>query len=184
MPIVPDTKNWTWVLERPCPECGFDSSTLAAADVAGLIRSNAALWQEVLQRSERELTVRPSDDRWSALEYACHVRDVFGLYEERLRLMLDQEDPTFSDWDQDAAAVEQRYNDQDPADVARDLADGAAVLADSFDGVDGAQWQRAGTRSDGSHFTVDSFARYLIHDPIHHIWDVEQGFAELAERSP
>lgn len=20
--IVPDTKDWTWVLERPCPECG------------------------------------------------------------------------------------------------------------------------------------------------------------------
>ena len=24
MPITPDTKNWTWVLERPCPDCGFD----------------------------------------------------------------------------------------------------------------------------------------------------------------
>jgi hypothetical protein len=22
--ITPDTKDWTWVLERACPECGFD----------------------------------------------------------------------------------------------------------------------------------------------------------------
>ena len=22
--ITPDTKDWTWVLERTCPECGFD----------------------------------------------------------------------------------------------------------------------------------------------------------------
>jgi hypothetical protein len=25
MTIVPDTKDWTWVLRRPCPECGFDT---------------------------------------------------------------------------------------------------------------------------------------------------------------
>ena len=25
VPIVPDGKDWTWVLERPCPECGFDA---------------------------------------------------------------------------------------------------------------------------------------------------------------
>jgi len=24
MPIMPDTKDWTWVLRRACPECGFD----------------------------------------------------------------------------------------------------------------------------------------------------------------
>jgi hypothetical protein len=23
--IVPDTKDWTWVLDRPCPECGLDT---------------------------------------------------------------------------------------------------------------------------------------------------------------
>ena len=25
--IEPDTKDWTWVLDRPCPECGFEAST-------------------------------------------------------------------------------------------------------------------------------------------------------------
>ena len=25
MSITPDTKDWTWVLERPCPECGFEA---------------------------------------------------------------------------------------------------------------------------------------------------------------
>lgn len=29
MAIVPDTKDWTWVLERACPECGFDASSFA-----------------------------------------------------------------------------------------------------------------------------------------------------------
>ena len=30
MTIIPDTKDWTWVLQRPCPECGFTVETFAA----------------------------------------------------------------------------------------------------------------------------------------------------------
>ncbi len=34
--ITPDTKDWTWVLERPCPDCGFVASDVAAADVGSV----------------------------------------------------------------------------------------------------------------------------------------------------
>ena len=40
MPIVPDDKDWTWVLQRPCPECGFDASALAPEGVAPLLRAD------------------------------------------------------------------------------------------------------------------------------------------------
>jgi hypothetical protein len=33
-------------------------------------------------------------------------------------------------------------------------------------------WSRPGHRSDGAVFTIDSFTRYLLHDPLHHLWDV------------
>jgi hypothetical protein len=52
-------------------------------------------------------------------------------------------------------------------------------LADRFDGVKGKQWGRTGTRSDGARFTVESFARYLIHDTMHHLHDVERGYSRL-----
>lgn len=178
MPIVPDLKDWTWVLERRCPECGFDAGTVPTDSVAALIRSNARAWGDVLASSER-LSERPSDDRWSSLEYACHVRDVFRIYDERLHLMLDREDPTFANWDQDASAVEDRYNEQAPGVVARELTDAASTLAASLDGVTGEQWHRTGARSDGARFTIDTFIRYLVHDPIHHIWDVDQNRAAL-----
>jgi hypothetical protein len=178
MPIVPDDKDWTWVLDRPCPECGFDASTVPAHSVADLIRSNARAWSDLIDSSKR-LSERPSDDRWSSLEYACHVRDVFRIYDERLHLMLDEDDPTFANWDQDASAVEDRYNEQNPRKVVRDLNDAAATLAASFDEVSGDQWRRTGTRSDGARFTIDTFGRYMVHDPIHHIWDVEQNRVAL-----
>jgi hypothetical protein len=178
MPIVPDTKNWTWVLERRCPECGFDAGTLDPDDVAGLIRDNLPAWRPLLAGSAH-VAERPADDRWSALEYACHVRDVYRLYDVRLHLMLDQDDPTFPDWDQDEAAVTDGYARQDPAVVLDELERAGADLARSFDAVHGDAWARTGTRSDGTHFTVDTFARYLIHDPVHHLWDVAQGLAQL-----
>ena len=172
MPIEPDSKDWTWVLERPCPECGFDASTFPAAEVAALIRSNAVAWERLLSGRPDDLRRRPGDERWSPLEYACHVRDVCRLYDERLELMLRDDDPLYANWDQDATAAEDDYNAQDPSTVATELRSAAHGLAEAFDQVEGAQWQRTGRRSDGAEFTVDSFSRYLVHDPVHHLFDV------------
>lgn len=168
--IVPDTKDWTWVLRRPCPECGFDTSTFAREEVATLLRANAAEWPEVL--AAPDVRERPRPDRWSPLEYACHVRDVFRLYAQRLDLMLAQDDPDFENWDQDASAVEACYGGQDPATVSAELVAAGDVLADGFAGVSGEQWERTGNRGDGARFTIESFARYFIHDPVHHLYDV------------
>lgn len=177
MPITPDTKDWTWVLQRTCPECGFDVRTFPRENVGSMIRDNARQWERLL--AQPLVTVRPSDDVWSALEYGCHVRDVFRLYESRLEMMLVEEDPTYPNWDQDAAALAARYNEQDPLEVGVQLTAAAELLADRFDAVRDDQWERTGTRSDGARFTIESFARYLIHDPVHHVHDVERGFAAL-----
>jgi hypothetical protein len=172
MAIVPDDKDWTWVLERRCPECGFDASSCAPASVPGLLRANAGAWGRVLAGPASELRRRPSSDRWAPLEYACHVRDVCALYHRRLGLMLAEDDPLYPNWDQDATAVEQDYLGQDPAAVAPELRVAAEVLAAAFEHVEGAQWDRPGRRSDGAVFSVASFSRYMIHDPVHHLYDV------------
>ncbi len=171
MPITPDSKDWTWVLERPCPECGFESAAVERNRVGSLIVGNARSWQDVLNRPSG-VGDRPSDDRWSTLEYGCHVRDVFRLYHRRLLLMLTEDNPTFANWDQDATALQDRYDEQDPQQVADDLNLAAAELAGAFDHLAEDQWTRTGKRSDGAHFTVESFARYMIHDPVHHLHDV------------
>lgn len=171
MTIVPDTKNWTWVLERPCPECGLDTRSFDGAAVAGMIRANAAAWQDVLT-GPGDVRRRPEPAKWSALEYGCHVRDVYRLFGERLELMLTQDGPRYPNWDQDATAIADRYSEQDPAVVAADLSAAAGALAGRLAGLAGDQWGRTGSRSDGAEFTVESFARYLIHDPVHHIYDV------------
>jgi hypothetical protein len=170
MPIAPDTKNWTWVLERPCPECGFDASTVGHDDVAPMIRANARTWERVLAAAGVE--VRPNEEMWSPLEYGCHVRDVYRIMTTRLDLVLTESDPMFPNWDQDATAVDDAYDTQDPTRVAVELAAAAEPFAARFDAVGVEQWTRPGRRSDGARFTVESLARYALHDVIHHLVDV------------
>src|SRR5687768_11802962 len=109
-PIAPDTKDWSWVLDRTCAECGFDPEAQTLADVPRLLHDTAMTWSGVLRRADaRE---RPAPAVWSPLEYACHVRDVHRIFAERVELMLREDGPRFVNWDQDETAIEARYADQ------------------------------------------------------------------------
>lgn len=168
--IEPDTKDWTWVLDQPCPECGFQAEAVAGPGIPALVHGYTARWEHVLTRPD--VGARPSPQVWSPLEYACHVRDVFRVFGGRVRLMLEQDAPTFANWDQDEAAVEGRYGEQDPSAVAVELAAAGREVAAVFGSVPDDAWGRTGLRSNGSAFTVESLGRYFVHDVVHHLHDV------------
>jgi len=166
----PDDKDWTWTLQRPCPECGFDTAAIEPVAIPALVRDATSRWPDLLARPDA--TLRPAPTTWSPLEYACHVRDVHRIFRERLDLMLAEDDPAFANWDQDATAVVERYWEQDPAIVATEVTQTGEALADAYSKVGDDQWNRTGVRSNGSTFTVESLGRYLLHDLYHHVWDV------------
>lgn len=168
--VQPDTKDWTWTLERPCPECGFSASAVAPGAVAGLVEVVTEPWPAVLARPDA--AVRPDASTWSPLEYACHVRDVCTLFAERARLILDEDHPTFANWDQDETAVAERYGEQDPARVAAEVPAAAAQLAAVYRAVPEGAWERTGERSNGSVFTLLTLGQYGLHDLAHHLRDV------------
>jgi hypothetical protein len=170
MAIIPDEKDWTWVLTKPCPECGFDAAGETPSTVASTLPTLLPRWQSVLRRSDA--SERPNDHTWSPLEYSAHVRDVFTLFDQRLHLMLEQDNPEFANWDQDATAIEKDYSGEDPAVVSAALTDAGREIAESFARVLQDEWERPGRRSNGSVFTVSTFASYLLHDVIHHLHDV------------
>ncbi len=166
----PDDKDWTWVLDRPCPECGFDAAELIPDEFADRLQLAARAWQQVLRRPD--VRTRPGPTVWSPLEYASHVRDVYALFAQRARLMLEQDDPQFSNWDQDATALEKHYWEGDVAEVGAELMGAAAGAVGVFATVEPDQWARTGRRSNGSVFTVDTLGRYFLHDVVHHLHDV------------
>ncbi len=166
----PDGKDWTWTLQRRCPDCAFDATSVRRAAIPALVRDAASRWPDVLARPDA--TTRPAPTTWSPLEYACHVRDVHRVFAERLRLMLEVDRPTFANWDQDATAVAERYDRQDPDTVSAELAESGEELATAYSRVGHDEWTRTGRRSNGSTFTVETLGQYALHDLFHHVWDV------------
>src|SRR5207247_859428 len=133
MPIIPDTKDWTWVLEKPCPECGFDPEGITPSTVAGTVINMLPRWRAVLRRPNA--TQRPDETTWSPVEYACHVRDVFSLFDQRLGLMLSEDDAHFDNWDQDQAALDGDYENADPEVVGQELTAAGEEIAASYAAV-------------------------------------------------
>ena len=154
MAITPDTKDWTWSAVRRCDDCGYDPTGGQPDQIAPTLRRTADRWVRFLGE-QCEWQRRPDPGTWSPIEYAAHVRDVIRLYDQRLRLMLETDDPLFANWDQDAAAS--GYLQEQPGALAEAIATDAEQLAG---------------RSDGAQFTVESFGRYFLHDLIHHLHDV------------
>jgi DinB superfamily len=175
IPLVPpaDDKDWTWVLERPCPSCGFVATTLELGQLSNAVAGPVATIRAALTR--RDASVRPAPAVWSPLEYACHVRDVCLIFRGRLALLVDEFDPVFPNWDQDETALAERYWEQEPAQVSGELDEASQAMAAAISAVRDDQWARPGRRSNGSRFTVETLVRYTLHDLRHHANDVSRG---------
>ncbi|YAL82509.1 DinB family protein [Dermacoccaceae bacterium W4C1] len=168
--VPKDDKDWTWVLHRRCPDCGFTAAEQQPEHLARRIIAVTDPWPRILNRFD--VGVRKHPTRWSALEYGCHVRDVCGVFASRLALMLDQDDPLFDNWDQDETARIGAYYAQTPQRVAVQLTAAARALSDGFAAVGQQQWERTGRRTGGSFFTVATLGQYCLHDLVHHLVDV------------
>lgn len=167
---VPDSKDWTWILDGVCNECGQDVRALNPKQIAGLVRGSVDLYTTVLQHGDVRL--RPSPQVWSPLEYCAHVSEMYEVMTRRLELMISQEAPTFANWDQDEAAIHNNYASLSPEHVARQLNDSAAGFAGVLEGLEDSQIPRRGYRSNGSVFTVATLSQYAWHDAVHHLHDL------------
>jgi hypothetical protein len=167
----PDSKDWTWTLQRRCEQCGLAAGEIDPDTVAERAFVAAEEWVQIL-RSSPAVAARPQPDVWSPLEYGAHVRDVYRIFAGRLRRMLTEDDPLFDNWDQDQTALAERYREQDPEVVAEELEAEAQSFVARIEALTPDQWARRGRRSDGAEFTVTTFLQYFLHDVIHHLWDV------------
>ncbi len=97
---------------------------------------------------------------------------MFRLFDQRLMLMLAEDDPQFANWDQDETAIRERYGEQDPEVVADELEAAAETMVLHITALSPEQLSRTGRRSNGSEFTVVTLLQYFLHDVVHHLWDV------------
>jgi DinB family protein len=156
-----------------CDQCGLTASAIAPEQLAGAIKDAAGQWDEFLPnfRDHAALRCRPDALVWSALEYACHVRDTLQVFLQRAHLVLSTADPQFEYQDQDALVTSRQYNAQDPRAVSREIRQVAAEFAQLLSRTPRGTWGRSGTRLEGERFDLAGLARFALHEARHHLVD-------------
>jgi S-DNA-T family DNA segregation ATPase FtsK/SpoIIIE len=168
------------MVER-CEECHFVYDELDAGSVPGALRSLGGRFAMRLSNERADPTLgqtiraRPGPGVWSALEYACHVRDVFLIQRERVYLTLVEQCPSFARMHREERADLARYAAQAPAEAAQELKMAADLLAWAFAGLDEAQLQRRCTYNfpEPRERTVLWLGRHSVHEGEHHLRDVD-----------
>ena len=170
-----DDHDWvTVVAGERCGQCGLMASTLGTEELGGLFAGEGKAWARLLTGTDSAvLRRRRTPEVWSALEYGAHARDVLVVFTDRIGLTLSRDEPTFGWWDHEAAVVDERYNEQDPAAVAAAVEAAAVAMGATLAAVEGPAWTRTGTRRDGETFTVAGLARFALHEVHHHRIDAE-----------
>jgi hypothetical protein len=156
-----------------CGQCGLDYDASPPVAVVSLLEPFGPRYQTLLEADVERLRKRPEPSTWSALEYACHVRDCFALYHWRIRKVLAEERPEMPQMRRDAVVIELAYNEQEPSAVAREMAANYERLADLLRAISGAEWERAGVR-EGEELSVAWMAINTLHECRHHLMDAER----------
>jgi hypothetical protein len=164
-------------VEGVCAECGFDYDGWADGEVPDALRALGRRYRMPLTRGlpgeDLDALVRahPHEGVWSALEYACHVRDVLAVQRDRVERALTEDRPAPEPMRRDERVVEDRYNDQPRDAVIGALEANAAALADRIESLDAEQLDRCIVYSYPRPWERDLrwVARHTVHEGHHHL---------------
>lgn len=110
----------------------------------------------------------PQAGKWSALEIACHLRDIDRLYAERVSKTAFSERPAY--WMMDNARVSERlrYREADPAAVLKEHRRRREDLVALLRALPHASWKRVGVHPKRGELTIEALAEVVVaHDDNH-----------------
>ena len=114
----------------------------------GLEQSAQTLAHILADVSQAEAqTIKDGADGWSVLEIMCHLRDYQAIFAERIRRILEEENPTFRLYDEQARlalVVENDYANQDLRQVLDDYRSTRRQIIERLAPLADVQWRREG----------------------------------------
>ncbi|QHC26878.1 DinB family protein [Streptomyces sp. GS7] len=155
-------------------ECGFAYELTLAPAVSALAKGHAGEYADLLGGETAVLRRRSAPQVWSALEYACHVRDVLLAQRERVLAARRRETPVAEPMGRDERVDHDGYDQQQPADVARQLQDAALLFANVLDRLSPADWGRTVvyTYPEREERSLSWLAVHTLHELRHHLLDM------------
>ena len=163
-----------------CLECGFRSELVELDEIAARLRSLGPSFAGVLHGVGPALAARrPAPSVWSALEYACHVRDVLLVQRDRAVLAQVEDTPSFARMHRDERVALCHYDAQPADEVLGQLAMAAGLCAIVFDGLNQAAWTRRLIYNwpEATEHDLAWLGRHTLHEGHHHLMDVRRVLA-------
>jgi DinB superfamily len=119
-----------------CEVCGFAWETVDRDEIGRRVDAGTARIAALIVADPARSAVRPTAQRWSATQYAAHVRDVLQTLRDRMVIGIVEDNPSFKPMYRDER-VELGLYDPDPAEaVATELRAATAMFTRLFEAVD------------------------------------------------
>lgn len=134
------------------------------------LRKAIPVISQVIQTTSAEDLTRYRDggSGWTALETLGHLLEFDRLFAERVRLMLEMDNPALPFPNPDEQVRAANYNVQDPAEVLAGWVAARQALVALFEAVDDAGWDRAGQHpTRGAYGVEDQLLLIPWHDMNH-----------------
>jgi hypothetical protein len=156
-----------------CTECGLSYPELTIETAAQIIRSvPSAVRAAVTQVSPEALRRRPRLGTWSALEYICHLRDVYITSTIRVHRARTEDRPALEPMLNDLRARRFRYNEYAIGGVLDELAACVSGFCEEINRLTQSDCERTVTRLRGEERTARWLVRQAAHEGQHHLQDI------------
>jgi hypothetical protein len=168
-----------------CDECGYVYDAVATSDVPEQIKRVVADLVAAFAGIDPALVrMRSNSTTWSALEYACHIRDVFLIQRDRAVLAQVEDRPSFARMYCEERVWLCGYDEHVVADVLTHVEVAAELCATAFARIPTNAWTRRFIYNwpSASDHDLLWLARHTRHEGVHHVMDVRRCLAVAANR--
>jgi DNA segregation ATPase FtsK/SpoIIIE, S-DNA-T family len=166
-----------------CAECGFSYESVAPEAVPERLRALRSRFSARLAGTDAAVAARrPEPAVWSALEYACHVRDMLLVQRERAVAAQVEDAPAVALMHRDERVPLCRYAEQGVAEALGQLGMAAELCAVVFEALDEAGWARRLVYPWPQVTERDLVwvGRHTVHEGEHHLMDVGRVLAAVS----
>ena len=159
--------------------CGFTWESVGRDEVSPRVDAGTAEIAARIVADPARSAVRPTEQRWSATQYAAHVRDVLHTLRDRLVIGIVEDNPSFKPMYRDERVTLGLYA-ADPADaVAAELRAASAMFIRLYEAIDPALLDRPVLY--GVPTPVPRTLRWMgqqaVHEVEHHGTDIAENLA-------
>jgi hypothetical protein len=161
-----------------CPVCGFVWDAIDPHEVSPRINAAIGQFATIVVANAATALRRPTPERWSAVEYAAHLRDVVLNVRDRLILTVVEDLPSpFPLYREERVAL-QLYANDTPTSVASDLEFAARLFTSTFDvlRVNYLERRLIYSRILGDERSLGWTGAQVLHECEHHLEDVKENF--------